>query len=256
MNLIDTHTHLYAEAFDEDRSEMLARAREAGVSAFLLPNIDLDSIDGMMELVENNDDCYSMMGLHPCHVEADYKEVLAKLKSKLDEGGHIAVGEIGIDLYWDKTFLQEQQEALKIQLNWAKEKELPYVIHARDSFDEIFEVMDEVNDDQLKGVFHCFTGDEAQAKKILDYGNTYLGFGGVLTFKKSHLRALLPALPKEYLLLETDSPYLAPSPHRGKRNESAYVKLVAQVMADTFEMSLEDLAKQTTSNAKRLFQLP
>lgn len=256
MNLIDTHTHLYAEAFDEDRSEMLARAREAGVSAFLLPNIDLDSIDGMMDLVKNNDDCYSMMGLHPCHVEADYKEVLAKLKSKLDEGGHIAVGEIGIDLYWDKTFLQEQQEALKIQLNWAKEKELPYVIHARDSFDEIFEVMDEVNDDQLKGVFHCFTGDEAQAKKILDYGNTYLGFGGVLTFKKSHLRALLPALPKEYLLLETDSPYLAPSPHRGKRNESAYVKLVAQVMADTFEMSLEDLAKQTTSNAKGLFQLP
>lgn len=256
MNLIDTHTHLYAEAFDEDRTEMLARAREAGVSAFLLPNIDLDSIEGMMELVKNNDDCYSMMGLHPCHVEADYKEVLDKLKSKLDEGGHIAVGEIGIDLYWDKTYLQEQQDALKIQLNWAKEKELPYVIHARDSFDEIFEVMDEVNDDRLKGAFHCFTGDEAQAKKILDYGNTYLGFGGVLTFKKSHLRALLPALPKEYLLLETDSPYLAPSPHRGKRNESAYVKLVAQVMADTFEMSLEDLAKETTSNAKRLFQLP
>ncbi len=256
MNLIDTHAHLYAEAFDEDRNEMLNRAREAGVSAFLLPNIDLDSIEGMMELVKNNDDCYSMMGLHPCHVEADYQKVLAKLKSKLDEGGHIAVGEIGIDLYWDKTYLQEQQEALKIQLNWAKEKELPYVIHARDSFDEIFEVMDEVNDDQLRGVFHCFTGDESQAKKILDYGNTYLGFGGVLTFKKSHLRALLPALPKEYLLLETDSPYLAPTPHRGKRNESAYVKLVAQVMADTFEMSLEDLAKQTTSNAKRLFQLP
>ncbi len=256
MNLIDTHTHLYAEAFDEDRTEMLARAREAGVSAFLLPNIDLDSIEGMMELVKNNADCYSMMGLHPCHVEADYKEVLDKLKSKLDEGGHIAVGEIGIDLYWDKTYLQEQQDALKIQLNWAKEKELPYVIHARDSFDEIFEVMDEVNDDELKGVFHCFTGDETQAKKILDYGNTYLGFGGVLTFKKSHLRSLLPVLPKDRLLLETDSPYLAPTPHRGKRNESAYVKLVAQVMADTFEMSLEDAAKQTTSNAKRLFQLP
>ena len=255
MNLIDTHAHLYAEAFDEDRDEMLNRARAEGVSAFLLPNIDLASLEGMMDLVKNNADCYSMIGLHPCHVEANYKEVLAVLKAKLDEGSHVAVGEIGIDLYWDKTYLKEQQEALKIQLEWAKDYDLPYVIHARDSFDEIFEVMDEVNDDRLRGVFHCFTGDESQAQRIIDYGDTYLGLGGVLSFKKTHLRDVLPSIPRERLLLETDSPYLAPSPHRGKRNESAYVKIVAQVMADTLEEPLEKIADLTTANAKRLFRI-
>lgn len=255
MNLIDTHAHLYAEAFDEDRDEMLNRARAEGVSAFLLPNIDLASLEGMMDLVKNNADCYSMIGLHPCHVEADYKEVLAVLKAKLDEGSHVAVGEIGIDLYWDKTYLKEQQEALKIQLEWAKDYDLPYVIHARDSFDEIFEVMDEVNDDRLRGVFHCFTGDESQAQRIIDYGDTYLGLGGVLSFKKTHLREVLPSIPRERLLLETDSPYLAPSPHRGKRNESAYVKIVAQVMADALEEPLEKIADLTTANAKRLFRI-
>lgn len=255
MNLIDTHAHLYAEAFDEDRDEMLNRARAEGVSAFLLPNIDLASLEGMMDLVKNNADCYSMIGLHPCHVEANYKEVLAVLKAKLDEGSHVAVGEIGIDLYWDKTYLNEQQEALKIQLEWAKELDLPYVIHARDSFDEIFEVMDEVNDDRLRGVFHCFTGDESQAQRIIDYGDTYLGLGGVLSFKKTHLREVLPSIPRERLLLETDSPYLAPSPHRGKRNESAYVKIVAQVMADALQEPLEKIADLTTANAKRLFRI-
>ncbi|MDA0882205.1 MAG: TatD family hydrolase [Bacteroidetes bacterium] len=255
MNLIDTHAHLYAEAFDEDRDEMLNRARAEGVSAFLLPNIDLASLEGMMDLVKNNADCYSMIGLHPCHVEANYKEVLAVLKAKLDEGSHVAVGEIGIDLYWDKTYLKEQQEALKIQLEWAKDYDLPYVIHARDSFDEIFEVMDEVNDDRLRGVFHCFTGDESQAQRIIDYGDTYLGLGGVLSFKKTHLREVLPSIPRERLLLETDSPYLAPSPHRGKRNESAYVKIVAQVMADALEEPLEKIADLTTANAKRLFRI-
>ena len=255
MNLIDTHAHLYAEAFDEDRDEMLNRARAEGVSAFLLPNIDLASLEGMMDLVKNNADCYSMIGLHPCHVEANYKEVLAVLKAKLDEGSHVAVGEIGIDLYWDKTYLNEQQEALKIQLEWAKDYDLPYVIHARDSFDEIFEVMDEVNDDRLRGVFHCFTGDESQAQRIIDYGDTYLGLGGVLSFKKTHLREVLPSVPRERLLLETDSPYLAPSPHRGKRNESAYVKIVAQVMADALQEPLEKIADLTTANAKRLFRI-
>jgi TatD DNase family protein len=255
MNLIDTHAHLYAEAFDEDRDEMLNRARAEGVSAFLLPNIDLASLEGMMDLVKSNADCYSMIGLHPCHVEANYKEVLAVLKAKLDEGSHVAVGEIGIDLYWDKTYLKEQQEALKIQLEWAKDYDLPYVIHARDSFDEIFEVMDEVNDDRLRGVFHCFTGDESQAQRIIDYGDTYLGLGGVLSFKKTHLREVLPSIPRERLLLETDSPYLAPSPHRGKRNESAYVKIVAQVMADALEEPLEKIADLTTANAKRLFRI-
>ena len=255
MNLIDTHAHLYAEAFDEDRDEMLNRARAEGVSAFLLPNIDLASLEGMMDLVKNNADCYSMIGLHPCHVEANYKEVLAVLKAKLDEGSHVAVGEIGIDLYWDKTYLKEQQEALKIQLEWAKDYDLPYVIHARDSFDEIFEVMDEVNDDRLRGVFHCFTGDESQAQRIIDYGDTYLGLGGVLSFKKTHLREVLPSIPRERLLLETDSPYLAPSPHRGRRNESAYVKIVAQVMADALEEPLEKIADLTTANAKRLFRI-
>ncbi|MGB1033090.1 MAG: TatD family hydrolase, partial [Flavobacteriales bacterium] len=215
MILIDTHTHLFVDAFDEDRSEMLARAREEGVSHFLLPNIDVESIDRLKNLIASETDCYGMMGLHPCSVKGNYKEALEVIRKELETGEYLAVGEIGIDLYWDKTFLKEQQEALRTQCEWAKELKLPIVIHARDSFDEIFEVIDEVNDESLRGVFHCFTGTEQQAKKILSYGGFKMGLGGVLTFKKSGLDQVVNQFPLEHFVLETDSPYLAPTPHRG-----------------------------------------
>lgn len=255
MILIDTHTHLFVDAFDEDRSEMLERAREEGVSHFLLPNIDLESIPRLKKLVASESDCYGMMGLHPCSVKANYKEALQVIREELETGNYLAVGEIGIDLYWDKTFLEEQKDALRMQCEWAKELKLPIVIHARDSFDEIFEVIDEVNDNSLTGVFHCFTGNEQQAQKILSYGGFKMGLGGVLTFKKSGLDQVVKQFPLEHFVLETDSPYLAPTPHRGKRNESAYVSLVAQKLADAFEVSLAEVAEVTSSSAKELFKL-
>lgn len=253
MELIDTHTHLFVQAFDEDRGEVLRRAREAGVSQFLLPNIDVESISRVEEMCMAEPDCFPMMGLHPCSVGEGFRDDLRAVKEALDRNACVAVGEIGIDLYWDKTYLKEQQEALKIQCEWAKEKSLPVVIHARDSFEEIFEVIDEVNDDRLTGVFHCFTGGVEQGQRILNYGGFKMGLGGVLTFKKSGLDAVIKELPMEAFVLETDSPYLAPTPYRGKRNESSYVINVAQKMADVYEVRLEDIAKATTKNAKSLF---
>lgn len=253
MKLIDTHTHLFVEAFDEDRTEVMSRAREAGVSQFLLPNIDVESISRVEEMCAAESDCFPMMGLHPCSVGKGFRDDLRIVKEALDRNPCVAVGEIGIDLYWDKTYLKEQQEALKIQCEWAKELSLPVVIHARESFDEIFEVIDEVNDERLTGVFHCFTGSVEQGRRILDYGGFKMGLGGVLTFKKSGLDAVIKELPMDAFVLETDSPYLAPTPYRGKRNESSYVINVAQKMADVYEVRLEAIAEATTKNAKTLF---
>jgi len=255
MILIDTHTHLFVDAFDDDRTEMLERARQEGVSHFLLPNIDVGSIERLKTMVASENDCFGMMGLHPCSVTADYQESLKAIRKELVEGNYLAVGEIGIDLYWDKTFLAEQKEAMKIQCEWAKELKLPIVIHARDSFAEIFEVIDSVNDDNLTGVFHCFTGGVKEAKKILSYGGFKMGLGGVLTFKKSGLDQVVKQFDLENFVLETDSPYLAPTPYRGKRNESAYVKLVAQKLADTFEVTFDEVARTTSASAKELFKL-
>jgi TatD DNase family protein len=255
MQLIDTHTHLYLEQFDKDRAEMLQRAKDEGVSQFLLPAIDKSTFDVMWELCEMDASCKPMMGLHPCSVKDDFESELEFVESELRKGKYVAVGEIGIDLYWDKTFLEQQKTALARQIEWAKELNLPIVIHARESFDEIFEVIDQLNDEKLRGVFHCFTGTMEQAKHILDYGGFYLGLGGVLTYKKGGIDKIVHELPLDKIVLETDSPYLTPTPFRGKRNESAYVRIVAQKLADLLEVSLESVALATSQNAKELFRL-
>ena len=233
MVLTDTHTHLYATQLQPDLDEVIQRALDHGVERFFLPNIDKDSIGPMMDLVQRDPNrFFPMMGLHPCSVNAQYKEELKRVKTLLDKGGFCAVGEIGIDLYWDKTFVAEQTGAFATQVNWAKELGLPIVIHARESFDEIFAVVDQLNDDRLTGIFHCFTGTLEQAEKIIAYGGFKLGIGGVLTFKKAGLDKTLKDIDLRHLVLETDSPYLAPTPFRGKRNESSYLLHVAQKLAD------------------------
>ncbi|NQX91568.1 MAG: TatD family hydrolase [Flavobacteriales bacterium] len=253
--LIDTHTHLFVDAFDEDRQEMLARAREAGVHQFLLPNIDTETIAIAKQLSEQESDCKLMMGLHPCSVKEDYLEQLELIQEALDQNPCVAVGEIGIDLYWDKTFLEQQKDAFRIQCEWAKERKLPIAIHARDSFPELFEVLDQINDESLTGVFHCFTGGMEEAEKVMGYGGFMMGIGGVITFKKSGLDKTVKDIPMEYLVLETDSPYLAPTPYRGKRNESAYLRDIAQKLADVKEVTLETVAVETSKNARKLFAL-
>ncbi len=253
---IDTHTHLYVNAFDEDRSEVLQRAIEAGVELFLLPNIDVDTIDAMNQLVTDfPKNCFPMMGLHPGNVKEDWKEQLTKMETELIRGNYIAIGEIGMDLYWDKTFIEAQKEAFKIQVNWAKERKLPIVIHARDAFDEIFEILDELNDENLRGIFHCFTGTKEQADKIMSYGDFLLGIGGVLTYKNAKIDEAIQHLSIDKIVLETDAPYLPPVPFRGKRNESSYVLHVAEKLADVFNLSLKEIELKTTKNAKKMFNL-
>ena len=253
---IDTHTHLYSSQFDEDRIDVIERAIGLGVEKLLLPNIDRDSLPKMLELQQRfPQNCYPMIGLHPCSVAENWKDELLFLKSHLDTTKVIAIGEIGIDLYWDKTFQKEQEYAFIEQVNWAKSLDLPIVIHARDSFPVIFHLLDELNDDKLRGVFHCFTGSEEDIIKIRSYGGFLFGIGGVVTFKKSGLDAVVKQLSLDEIVLETDSPYLAPTPHRGKRNESAYLPLIADKLSDVFEMSEKEIARITTENAVRLFGL-
>ncbi len=253
---IDTHTHLYSSQFDEDRIDVIERAIGLGVEKLLLPNIDRDSLPKMLELQQRfPQNCYPMIGLHPCSVAENWKDELLFLKSHLDTTKVIAIGEIGIDLYWDKTFQKEQEYAFIEQVNWAKSLDLPIVIHARDSFPVIFRLLDELNDDKLRGVFHCFTGNEEDIIKIRSYGGFLFGIGGVVTFKKSGLDAVVKQLSLDEIVLETDSPYLAPTPHRGKRNESAYIPLIADKLSDVFEMSEKEIARITTENAVRLFGL-
>lgn len=253
---IDTHSHVYANAFENDLEAVIQRAQEANVSKILLPNIDLDSISGMLNLTQQYPNLFhGMMGLHPCDVKENYKEVLQEMRPLFNTHNFIAVGEIGIDLYWDKSTLPQQIAAFEQQVEWAKELQLPIVIHARDSFKELFEVLDSVGTQGLSGVFHCFTGTTAEVEKICSYPNFYFGIGGVLTFKKSGLDAVVPHIPKNLLLIETDAPYLAPTPHRGKRNEPAYVALVAQKLADVLHLPIEELAQLTTTNATKLFAL-
>lgn len=251
---IDTHTHLYSDAFDEDRDAMIQRALDAGVHKMLLPNIDIASIPGMFELEKKYpENCFPMMGLHPTSVKEDWEAQLAVIKKHLFERKFIAVGEIGIDLYWETKFKEQQEQAFIEQINWAKELRIPIAIHARNSFPEIFEVLDQHNDERLTGVFHCFTGTKEDAQKVRSYGGFMFGLGGVLTFKKSGLDEVVKDLPLEELILETDAPYLAPTPHRGKRNESAYVPLVADKLSDIFEIPIEKIGEITTQNAEKLF---
>lgn len=256
MQLIDTHTHLYSEQFNEDRTEAIKKAIGLGIDKFFLPNIDSKSINGMHALqIEFPNQCFPMMGLHPCSVDKNFEKELNIMESKLDTCKYIAIGEIGIDLYWDKTFLAQQEKAFRTQINWAKKRKLPIVIHCRDAFDEILSIIDELNDDTLFGVFHCFTGNIEQAKHILNYGNFKLGIGGVVTFKNSGLDKVVQQLELKDLVLETDSPYLAPSPYRGKRNESAYLIHVAEKLSDIYELPIDEIAKQTSQNALEIFNI-
>ena len=254
MHLIDTHTHLFAQQFDEDRSEVIHRALEKGVQQMLLPNIDSRSIQPMLNLCKGfPNNCFPMIGIHPCDVKENYLEELLIIEEWLQIENFVAVGEIGIDLYWDKSTLSIQEDAFRKQVELAKKYKLPIAIHVRDSFDEILAILDELNDDNLSGVFHCFTGNEVQANHIINYGDFKLGIGGVVTFKNSGLDKTLSTIPIESLILETDSPFLAPTPYRGKRNESSHVVLVAEKLAEIYGKSLEEIADITTQNAKELF---
>ncbi|MEO1258224.1 MAG: TatD family hydrolase [Bacteroidota bacterium] len=251
--LIDTHTHLYLKHFKDDIEETIIRAKTEGIEKFYLPNIDAGSIDSMLEL-ENKFPgvCFPMMGLHPCSVKENYREELTIVKKWLDKRPFCAVGEIGIDLYWDKTFLEEQKKAFITQAGWAKELGIPIVIHARESLDMLIELVKQEKDDRLQGIFHCFTGNLQQARQIMELG-FYLGIGGVLTYKNSGLDKTVKDIPLDWLVLETDSPYLTPVPYRGKRNESAYIKIIAQKMAEIKDISLEDVAVTTTANGEKIF---
>lgn len=251
---IDTHAHLYHKQFESDRDEMLARAVDAGVKKLFLPNIDHESIEGMHSLCEAHPDlCFPMMGLHPCHVTPDFVKDLAEVERLLSDGRYYAVGEIGIDLYWDKTLLAQQQEAFRMQVRWAKELALPIAIHCRESFPEVFSIVEEENDNTLRGVFHCFTGTAEEARMVIGLGGFKLGIGGVITYPKSGLAQTMKAVGPEHCVLETDAPYLAPVPYRGKRNESGYVPLVAQALATATDRTLDDIAGITTANAEQLF---
>lgn len=256
MHFIDTHTHLYSSQFDSDRKEAIEKAISLGVKQFLLPNIDMSSVQGMKELITQfPENCLPMAGLHPCSVKENVEEELAAVEKELKSDTYIAVGEIGMDLYWDKTFIKEQEYAFRKQIAWAKEKDLPIVIHCRDAFNEILAVMDELNDEKMRGVFHCFTGNTDQAKHIINYGGFKLGIGGVVTFKNAGLDKVVKELDLKHLVLETDSPYLAPTPYRGKRNESAYLLDVAEKLTEIYELPLKEIARQTSLNAQEVFKI-
>ncbi len=251
--ITDTHTHLYSEQFNEDRQAMMKRAKEAGVSRFFIPAIDSSYSESMFQLEEQfPEDVFLMMGLHPTSVKENYKEELNHVKSWIDKRNFIAIGEIGIDLYWDKSFLKQQQDAFRTQIKWAKQKNVPIVIHCRDAFDEIFEVLESEKDDTLFGIFHCFTGTKKQAERAISF-NMKLGIGGVVTFKNGKIDQFINEIDLQHIVLETDSPYLAPKPFRGKRNESAYITKVVEKLAELYEKTPEEIAKITTDNSKAVF---
>jgi len=258
MNFTDTHCHIYTEQFDEDRSGIIESSIKVGVKRFLLPAIDASYTKRLTSLAgEYPTQIFPMFGLHPCSVkdnwELEIEEVQRYLFNNPTNVKPIAVGEIGLDLYWEKSFLDQQIEVLKIQINWAKELNLPIVIHVRDAFEEILEIIDELNDERLSGVFHCFTGNLEQAKHILNYGGFKLGIGGLLTFKNSGLDKTIEQVDLKHLLLETDSPYLAPHPHRGKRNEPSYLMLVAKNLAELKGVSVEEISSVTERNTNEIF---
>lgn len=251
--MIDTHTHLYLKQFDDDRAETMHRAMTAGVQRFYLPNIDSTSIEQMLALeAAYPDHCYAMMGLHPCSVKENVAEELAIVKQWLDKRHFCAVGEIGLDLYWDKSYFEQQKMAFRTQIQWAKALDLPIVIHSRESTWEVIDILRAEQDDKLKGIFHCFGGSVEEANAITELG-FYLGIGGVLTFKKSGLDKTMGKVDLKHVVLETDAPFLAPTPYRGKRNESAYVRLVAEKLAIIKDVSLEKVIQVTTQNAKNIF---
>ena len=252
--LIDTHTHLYSEEFDTDRDEMIQRAKDVGIGKFYIPAIDSSYTERMLDLEKKcPQEMRLMMGLHPTYVQPEtYEFELEHVRNWLDKRSFSAVGEIGIDLYWDKTTLGIQQIAFKKQIGWAKEKGLPIVIHCRESFDEIFEVLEEEKDERLYGIFHCFTGTKEQAERAIGF-NMKLGIGGVVTFKNGKIDQFLNEIPLEHIVLETDSPYLAPVPFRGKRNESSHLHNVVQKLSEIYGLSEKEIAQSTSQNALSVF---
>lgn len=253
MILTDTHTHLYYERDPEKRATLMQRCLENQVSRIFLPNVDSESIAMVTELVsEYPDNCFAMLGLHPCDVKEGYKSELEIIRKAISQTKIYAIGEIGIDLYWDKSTLAMQQEAFRIQIAWAKELSLPIVIHCRDAFDQVYEVLLSQKDGKLRGIFHCFTGTKEQADKIIEL-DFYLGIGGVVTYKNSGLDKVLEQLDLRNIVLETDSPYLTPVPFRGKPNESSYLTYIAQKVADVKRVSIDEVAAITTENSKNIF---
>ena len=254
--MIDTHSHIYSEEFDTDRAETIQRAKDAGVQLIILPNCDSSTLSPMLALeAEYPGYCYAAIGLHPTSVKEDYETELALIKSEMERRKWIAVGEIGIDLYWDKTFLAEQIIAFQQQIDWALEYKLPVIIHTRDSFNETMNALTPYKNSRLTGVFHSFTGTLEEAREIIAFGGFKLGINGIVTFKNSGLAAVVEQIAMEHILMETDSPYLTPTPHRGKRNESAFVSLVCKKLAEVYNCSENVISDQTTLNAKSLFNL-
>jgi len=239
--IIDTHTHIFVEQFDQDRAEVIQRAKDVGVEKFVLPNIDSESIEQLQKTVaEYPDDMLPLMGLHPTSVKENWQEELAIIQQELNNNTYYGIGEIGIDLYWDKTYLKQQQEVFQTQLQWAKERKLPVSIHIRDAFDEVFEIVEQEQSPDLRGVFHCFTGTLEQAHKAVDLG-FHLGIGGVVTFKNGKIDKFLDQIPPHHLVVETDAPWLAPTPYRGKRNEPAYIDLIVNKLAEIYGMQRKEL---------------
>lgn len=255
MIFIDTHTHLYLREFNADRDEVVAAALETGVMKMLLPNVDGKTIQAMHALSDKYPEhCLPMIGLHPTSVDQGYADEIIRIRGLLNQRKYWGIGETGMDLYWDKTYALQQEESFREHIILAKESGLPLIIHARNSFSELFRIMDEENDDSIEGIFHAFTGDLVQAGKIIDYGFK-LGIGGILTFKNSHLDEVLKEIDLQHIVLETDAPYLAPVPKRGKRNEPAYLINTAQKLADIQQLSLEEVADVTSRNASSLFKI-
>jgi len=255
MNIIDTHAHIYLAEFDSDRSLMLERAGKEGVKKIIMPAIDSSTHFAMLRTEdENTISCLSMMGVHPCSIKADFEKELKIARDHFKKRSFVAVGEIGLDFYWDLTYTEEQYQAFDQQIEWALNFDMPIVIHSRDSIDECIKVVSSHQNGKLKGVFHCFTGNERQARQIIDL-DFYLGIGGVLTFKNSGLDTVIKDVDLKHLVLETDAPYLAPVPFRGKRNECSYIKLVAKKLADIKNTALQEVEDITTANAEKLFAL-
>lgn len=253
MNWIDTHAHIYNKAFQKDLEETIESCREEGMEKMYMPNVDRSSIDAMLEVEAKYPECIATMGLHPCSVDKHFEKELYAVEEWLERRPFAAVGEIGLDLHWDKTYVAQQKEAFRIQTSWAKEKGIPIIIHCREAFAETLALVEELKDERLKGVFHCFTGSLEEAEKAIDLG-FFLGIGGVATFKNGGLDKVLPHIALEHLVLETDSPYLAPEPYRGKRNSPAYIPHIAEKVASLCDKSLEEVYRETTMNASKLFQ--
>lgn len=257
MYIVDTHSHLFTEEFADDLPEVMSRAREAGVGRIYMPNIDASTVDALLQVCRTYEDyCFPMLGLHPTSVGENYQAELDALKPMLDASDcpFVAIGEVGLDLYWDTTFRREQEEAFRRQIGWALEYDLPLVIHCREAFEELYTIMCDYRHTSIRGIFHSFTGTQEEARKLLSFEGFMLGINGVLTFKKSPLPAVLTSVPLGRVVLETDSPYLSPVPHRGKRNESANIKFTLAHLASVYGRDADEVAQTTTENAKKVFE--